>query len=68
MESKGENFARACHVYDTLLLTIMLLHYQVDILLRVYRNWQHSSDVHAIIVKGAGGKVRNYGPSRHTDA
>jgi len=30
---------------------------QVDILLRLYRNWQHSSDVHAVVVKGAGGKV-----------
>ncbi|DBB01826.1 TPA: hypothetical protein ACH3X1_000437 [Trebouxia sp. C0004] len=29
----------------------------VDILLRLYRNWQHSSDVHAVVVKGAGGKA-----------
>ncbi|KAL0044674.1 hypothetical protein WJX82_005007 [Trebouxia sp. C0006] len=29
----------------------------VDILLRLYRNWQHSSDVHAVVVKSAGGKA-----------
>ncbi|KAL3135650.1 hypothetical protein ABBQ38_006131 [Trebouxia sp. C0009 RCD-2024] len=29
----------------------------VDILLGLYRNWQSSNDVHAVIVKGAGGKA-----------
>ena len=30
---------------------------QMDILLKVYKDWQHNDDVKAIIVKGAGGKV-----------
>lgn len=35
----------------------------MDILLKVYRDWQHNDDVQAIVVKGAGGKVQHCTPS-----